>query len=55
MERTSEKLVTEDTVPLPAELNKLKEVADKKIEIQKGRNRPIRCCELWTPTQRKKE
>ena len=35
MERTSEKLVTEDSVPLPAELNKLKEVADKKIEIQK--------------------
>ena len=35
MERTSEKLVTEDSVPLPAELSKLKEVADKKIEIQK--------------------
>ena len=35
MERTSEKLITEDTVPLPAELNKLKEIADKKIEIQK--------------------
>jgi hypothetical protein len=32
MERTSEKLITEDTVPLPAELNKLKEIADKKIE-----------------------
>jgi hypothetical protein len=36
MERASEKLVTEDTVPLPAELNKLKEIADKKIEIQKA-------------------
>jgi hypothetical protein len=35
MERTSEKLVTEDTVPLPAELNILKEEVDKKIEIQK--------------------
>jgi ribosomal protein L17 len=32
MERTSEKLITEDTVPLPAELNKLKEIADKKKE-----------------------
>jgi hypothetical protein len=35
MERTSEKLITEDTVPLPAELNELKEIADNKIETQK--------------------
>ncbi len=35
MERASEKLITEDTVPLPAELSELKEVADKKIEKQK--------------------
>jgi hypothetical protein len=35
MERTSEKLITEDTVPLPAELNELKKVADTKIEKQK--------------------
>jgi hypothetical protein len=35
MERTSEKLITEDTVPLPAELNELKELADNKIEKQK--------------------
>lgn len=35
MERTSEKLITEDTVPLPAELNELKEIADNKIENQK--------------------
>ena len=35
MKKNTEMLVTEDTVPLPAELNKLKEVADKKIEKQK--------------------
>jgi hypothetical protein len=35
MERTSEKLITEDTVPLPAELNELTETADNKIENQK--------------------
>jgi ElaB/YqjD/DUF883 family membrane-anchored ribosome-binding protein len=35
MEQTSEKLITEDTVPLPAELNELKELADNKIKNQK--------------------